>query len=241
VPNSFGIRLRPHGYQLDWGTLRWCQFYDTPPTGCYDAELITLHEFGHVLTLGHIDESTVTDWLDTVMHASPKTRAKQGWNEHAFGRCDVARLQARYEAASPSAPISTCLDLGTDLRLSASGGTTVDYGATLSFSALLEIDSGAEYPALAGDPLSGRIVYLQRRPVGGSSWSDVGQMSPQSANPGRYVRSQAIFSAQEYRAWFSAPGNEGIGGAASGILRISVGDPCVNSAATSRSINSPTC
>ncbi len=96
VPTSFGIRLRPQGYSLDWGTLRWCQFYDSPPSGCFDAELITLHEIGHVLTLGHIDESTVTDWTDTIMHAAPKTKAKTGWNAHDFGRCDAARLQLRY-------------------------------------------------------------------------------------------------------------------------------------------------
>lgn len=241
LPDSFGIRLRPQGYQLDWGTLRWCQFYESPPNGCYDAELITLHEFGHVLTLGHIDETTVTDWLDTIMHAAPKTRAKVGWNEHQFGRCDVARLQVRYEFASPSTLGSTCLDLATGLSLSALPSGSVDYGSTVNFVAALEIDQGAEYAALAGDPLAGRTVWLQRRPIGGSAWTDLSQMTAQSASPGRYGRALAVYGSFEYRASFAAPGNEGLRGSTSGILRIYVGDPCVNTDEASSAINVPTC
>jgi hypothetical protein len=238
-PDSFGIRLRPHGYQLDWGTLRWCQFYDSPPNGCYDAEMITLHEFGHVLTLGHIDEDTVTDWLDTVMHASPKTKAKAGWNAHAYGRCDVARLQLRYEAASPSERISTCLELGTDLSISASPGTTVAYGASVTLSATLRIENTTKADNLAGEGLSGRSVWLQRRAIGGSTWVDVGQMSGQP-EAGRYGRSVNVTAPFDYRVRFTATSNEGLGDATSNTLRISVDDPCVSSS-TNGSINAPTC
>src|SRR5690242_7303707 len=108
IPNSFTMRLRPQGYPLDWGTLRWCQAYDTPPSGCYDAEMIALHEFGHVQTLDHPDDADVTNWTDTVMHWAPKTKAKAGWNQHEFGPCDVARLQIRYEPLTSSTRISTC-------------------------------------------------------------------------------------------------------------------------------------
>ena len=38
---------------LDWGTLKWCQAYASPPNGCYDAETIALDEFGHVEGLNH--------------------------------------------------------------------------------------------------------------------------------------------------------------------------------------------
>ncbi|HYI22328.1 MAG TPA: hypothetical protein VEX62_06790 [Candidatus Limnocylindrales bacterium] len=239
VPSSFGIRLRPQGYPLDWGTLRWCQFYDSPPSGCFDAELITLHEIGHVLTLGHIDESTVTDWNDTIMHAAPKTKAKTGWNAHEFGRCDAARLQLRYGAASPSERISSCLDLGTDLGLSASPGTFIDYGSNLTLSASLRIDADSPADILAGDPLSGRSVWLQRRPVGGSAWTDLVQMSS-SAEAGRYFRTLNVTSPFEYRARFSASSSEGLDDATSSVIRISIDDPCVSSS-DGHSINSPIC
>ncbi len=239
VPTSFGIRLRPQGYALDWGRLRWCQFYDSPPSGCYDAELIMLHEIGHVLTLGHIDESTVTDWTDTIMHAAPKTKAKIGWNAHEFGRCDAARLQLRYGAESPGERISRCLDIGTELGLSASPGTFIDYGSNVTLLASLRIDPYSPAEILAGDPLSGRTVWLQRRPVGGSAWADLVQMSG-SAEAGRYFRTLNVTSPFEYRARFAASSNEGLGDATSGVVRISVDDPCVSSG-DGHSLNSPTC
>lgn len=240
VPTGFGIRLRPHGYALQWGTLRWCQYYDgTPPNGCYDAEMITLHEFGHVLTLGHPNEDTVTDWADTIMHTAPKTKAKAGWNAHEFGRCDVARLQLRYEAASPLARISTCLNIDTSLSLAVSPGTTIDYGSSASVSAVLRMTSASYADSLAGDPLSGRAVWLQRRPIGATSWVDLAQMSA-GTDPGRYVRTLPIYASYEYRARFRAPDNEGLGAATSNILRISVADPCVSSNAID-GINAPTC
>ena len=239
VPNSFGIRLRPQGYQLDWGTLRWCQFYDSPPTGCYDAEMITLHEFGHVLTLGHINEDTVTDWGDTIMHASPKTKAKAGWNAHEYGRCDVARLQLRYGATSATEPISTCLSIDTSLTLAASPSTSVAYGSSVSLTALLRMTSASYADSLAGDPLSGRAVWLQRRAVGATIWTDLAQMSA-TGDAGRYARSLAISATYEYRTRFSGPGSEGLQGSTSDVVRISVADPCVSSGG-SGSVNAPTC
>lgn len=227
VPDTYGIRLRPQGYVLDWGTLRWCQFYQSPPNGCYDAALIALHEFGHVLTLDHADDDLVTDWLDTVMHWAPKTRAKIGWNADEFGRCDVARLQLRYGARSASTPISTCLALPTALGLAATPAGAVDYGSTASLAASLRIDADSPAGALSGDPLSGRTVMLQRRPIGGMSWTDVSAMT-QSDTGGRYVKTLTITAPYEYRARFDAPTAEGLGASTSPVVRISVADPCVN-------------
>src|ERR1700693_4395509 len=47
VPNGFTIWLREQGHVYDWGSLKWCQAYSSPPNGCYDAETITLDELGH--------------------------------------------------------------------------------------------------------------------------------------------------------------------------------------------------
>ncbi len=237
VPHSFSIRLRPQGYQLDWGTLRWCEFYETPPTGCYDAEMITLHEFGHVLTLSHVDESTVTDWADSVMHAAPKTRAKAGWNAHEYGRCDVARLQLRYDTASSTAPISTCLSLGTQLTLGASPGTQVEYGSSFVLTATLRVDPNAAEQVLAGNVLDGRAVRLQRRPVGATGWSDVGSLTGSGA--GKYSKTLSATASYEYRARFDGPGAEGLEESNSGVVRISIADPCVTSAGGT--ITAPTC
>lgn len=220
IPHHFTVRLRPHGYVLDWGTLRWCQFYTNPPNGCYDAEMVTLHEFGHVQTLGHADESEVA-WLDTVMHEAPHSKAKVGWNMHAFGRCDVARLQIRYEALTSTAPYSTCLSLPAALALKAST-TAPTYGGSVTFTAALRVSPDAQYLKLAGDPVSGRRVMLQRRPVGGSTWSNYVEMVPLTDGTGRYTKTLRIIASYEWRARFFKPADEGLAGAHSSAFAVYV-------------------
>ena len=54
VPDSFaGMWFRPHGWQFDWGTLKWCQALAAFANGCYDVENVALDEFGHMELLGH--------------------------------------------------------------------------------------------------------------------------------------------------------------------------------------------
>lgn len=220
VPTSFTMRLRPQGYPLDWGTLRWCQAYDTPPTGCYDAEMIALHEFGHVQTLDHPDDADVTTWTDTVMHWAPKTKAKAGWNQHEFGRCDVARLQIRYEPLTSSTRISTCLDLNTDLSLSASL-SNIASGSAVSLTARLKIVDNAMWPLLASEPLSSRSINVQRRALGSTTWSSFGQMAALDNN-GRYTKTFTPTDTYDYRVIFNSPANEGLEGDTSLVLRVTV-------------------
>ena len=221
IPDWFSIRLRPQGTQLDWGTLRWCQFYDDPPNGCYDAETIMLHEFGHAQTLGHPDEENVDDWLDTVMHATGRSKARVGWNIHAFGRCDVARLQIRYEALTPSTPISTCMELPTDLSLSVSAGSVTTW-SSVAFTAKLKIADDSIYPTLASDPLAGRSVVLQRRAAGTTGWTTVADMADVTDTAGRYVKSLSLTATYEWRAMFASPTDEGLDGSSSSVVQVTV-------------------
>ena len=113
--------LREQGHVFDWGTLKWCQTYDKPPNGCYDAETIALDEFGHVDGLGHHDNrDDDSDYLDAVVQTFSRTKPNAGWNMHTFGRCDTATLQMRYDMTTTSAKYSTCLDLATVLTIAAS-------------------------------------------------------------------------------------------------------------------------
>jgi hypothetical protein len=228
VPNSYNIRLRPQGHVLDWGTLKWCQFYDNWPNGCYDAELITLHEFGHVQTLGHVDESLGEPWLDSIMHAGPRTKAKIGWNEHDFGRCDVARLQIRYRALTPSTPYSTCLSLPTAATLTASS-TSVSAGSGVTFTATLHVSSSADYAKLRGEPISNRAVLLQRRLPGDTSWTTHAQMN-QTATEGRYRLTVTPATTYEWRARFAKQADEGLKASSSAVSKVTVssctGDVC---------------
>ena len=153
APNSFTLRLRPQGWSFDWGTLRWCQFYETAPDGCFDAEMITLHELGHIQSLGHIEETADPgDWLDSVMHGLSRSKPKPGWNAHSFGRCDVAALQTAYQPANSSTSISTCLALRTNATLSAPGSAA--YRSNVKFTATLATADDVSYAKLRGLPLS---------------------------------------------------------------------------------------
>ena len=222
-PNSYSVRIRPQGYALDWGTLRWCQFYADPPGGCYDAEMITLHEFGHVQTLGHPNEADVTNWLDTVMHAAPKGKAGAGWNAHGFGPCDVARLQIRYKALTSYTPYSTCLSLGTQLSLSASA-TSLQSGGYVTFTARLKVACDVPQSNLACEPASGRQVKLQRRPTSGGSWTNVGDMFATGDNSGSYATTIRVTSTYDWRAFFPTPA-EGLASSTSGQVRVTAYGP----------------
>lgn len=236
IPGSFAIRMRPHGTQLDWGTLRWCQFYvGDAPNGCYDLEMTTLHEFGHAQTLDHVVESDIDAYTDSVMHATGlHSKARTGWNQHSFGRCDVARLQIRYEPLTTSTSISTCLDLPTDLALTPGTGS-ITYGSTVVLTAKLKIAADAIYPLLASEPLSGRSVLLQRRTPGSTSWTNVGELAVVTDDTGRYVKTLALTATYEWRAVFSAPSDEGLGGATSNVSKLSVTYSCTPSTGITRS------
>src|SRR4051794_23939823 len=234
APSSFTLRLRPQGWSFDWGNLRWCQFYDSWPDGCFDAEMITLHEFGHVQGLGHIDDApdpgTSAEWLDSVMHGVSRAKPKSGWNAHAFGRCDVASLQAAYQPNTSSTLISTCHDLATTAVVSAA--TSVAYRATVKFTGTLAISGGVSYPALRGFPLSDRGLILQRRLPGATTWTTIGQMA-QTSTDGEYTLGQSLTTTYDWRVQFNAPSNEGLVGDLSPIIRVTVGDctaACPNSA-----------
>ena len=229
-PDSFNIRMRPHGTQLDWGTLRWCEFYPDPPNGCYDLEMTTLHEFGHAQTLSHVDENDIDSYTDSLMHASGlHSKAKNGWNQHFYGRCDVARLQIRYEPLTTNTRISTCLDLRTDLSLNPAS-TNVAAGSSVTLTAKLKIAADEKYPNLAGQPLAGRSVVLQKRLPGDTAWTTVGEMSAVTDDTGKYVKTVTVNTTFDWRASFTAPSDEGLRSENSAITRLSVATSCSTTA-----------
>jgi hypothetical protein len=224
VPDSYKVWFRPHGHSFDWGVLRWCEFFDAPPNGCFDAQTAALHEFGHVQGLGHSDAGPPL----TLMHKTSLAKARLGWDQHDFGSCDVAAMQTRYEALTPATPISSCLSLATSLGFAASR-TSVPAGGSVTFTAQLAIGDAVAYPRLAGDPLAGRTVLLQRRPVGGSSWTAHGQLGA-GTTAGSYRLTVTPADSYEWRVRFANPGGEGLLSASSAIVRVTVtGNSCTTS------------
>jgi hypothetical protein len=215
---SFRIYFRPNGHRFDWGVLRWCEMFDAPPDGCYDAENVMLDELGHVLVLDHhVNYKDDSDYLDAVVQTYSRTKPKKGYNAHVYGRCDVATLQRVYDVPTTSTLYSTCLDLATTLSLSASS-TSVPYQGTVTFTAVLKV--GSNYGRLSGNAMTGRTVVLQRR-AGGSTWTDMATMTPGTG--GTYTSSQLMLSTGDWRAVFRKPSNEGVRASTSGTLTVKVG------------------
>ena len=221
APNGFTMWLREQGHVYDWGTLRWCQSYSAPPAGCYDAETIALDEFGHVEGLGHhgnwADDS---DYGDAAVQTFSRTKPAAGWNVHALGRCDVASLQLQYDVTSWTTKYSTCLDLATVLTMTAAP-TGLMVGDATTLTATLKVATSASYGRLGGNPVSGRIVSLQRRAPGTTAWIAAGTMTAGAA-AGTYLLAQRPGVDTEYRAIFATPAGEGINGSASATVRVYV-------------------
>lgn len=222
VPDHFlGMWFRPHGAVLDWGTLRWCQAQSTPTNGCYDARRVALDEFGHIQMLDHhVNFSDERDYLDAIVQFAGRSKPKEGWDYHVYGRCDIARLQLEYELQSPSSPVSTCLSLSTTLTI----GTTSAYvspGGSTKITGALEIAVSSAAKRMSGDPLSSRSIKVQRREPGGTTWSTVGTMSA-ATGAGNYQLTIKPPSTGDYRLFYEAPTTEGLKDSTSGVVTITV-------------------
>ncbi|HEV8402467.1 MAG TPA: hypothetical protein VGQ31_05480 [Candidatus Limnocylindrales bacterium] len=229
VPTGFTMWLREQGHVFDWGTLKWCQAYSTPPNGCYDAETITLDELGHVEGLDHhVNYSNDSDYDDAVVQTFSRTKPSTGWNRHAFGRCDVATLEVMYDLTASVAKYSTCLSLATVLTLTASpSGILV--GGTSTLTATLKVVDADSYGMLGGNPVSGRSVTLQRRAPGAATWTTVGSMTVASTTAGTYTLPQRLTADTEFRAIFATQTTEGLDGDTSPTVHVYV-STCTGSA-----------
>ena len=229
VPDHFdGMWFRPHGWKFDWGTLLWCQGLASPVNGCYDVENVALDEFGHIEMLGHhVNLADESDFLDSVVQYAARSRAKAGWNEHVFGRCDVARLQLEYDVRSSSDKVSTCLAIATSLSIVA-GATTIRPGNAVRITGNLKVAATTSAKSLSGNPLSNRSITLQRRLPGVTTWSSIGTLSANST-AGSYGLTITPTDTYDYRLVFSSPSNEGLLGSSSTAVRITVSD-CPSSA-----------
>jgi hypothetical protein len=221
APSGFTMWLREQGHVFDWGSLRWCQAYATPPSGCYDAETIALDEFGHVEGLDHhVNHADGSDYDEAVVQTFSRTKPSAGWNRHSFGACDVATLQRQYDMATWTAKYSTCLDLSTKLTLTASASTVLIGGAT-TLTATLRVTDLDAYVRLGNNPVSGRTVTLQKRSPGSSTWTTLGTMSSGSS-AGTYAMNQKVSADSDFRATFKSPSGEGLDGSDSAVIRVSV-------------------
>jgi hypothetical protein len=219
APDWFAVYLRENGHRFDWGTLRWCEAADRP-NGCYDAENITLDELGHVLGLDHhVNLPDDGDYGDAVVQTYSRAKPRAFYNAHVFGRCDIATLQQVYDVPTSSTPYSTCLDVPTQLSMTATR-TSVVAGSVVTFTASL---GSAGTGKLSNNTVSGRTVVLQQRTASG--WADVLAMVPGTAS-GTYSVGLAMRTTSDLRALFRKPASEGLRGSSSAAVTVTVSAAC---------------
>ncbi len=222
--DAWTLRMRPQGYDFRWGELRWCQ--KTNADGCFDAERVALHEFGHVVGLDHPESAGFRlPPSATVMHQVSPSRPHAAWDRHGFGTCDVASLQEQFGTPTMSTLIATCNDVDTRLTLSASAAQ-VAAGGRLVLSATLRVrPDSADYGHISGMRLNGRSVQLKRRPSGSSGAWTTSWMTWAEA-PGLYTITLYPRSTYEYVAVFGSPDNEGLTGDTSNQVTVRVVSGC---------------
>ncbi len=227
APTTFAMWFRANGWNFDWGRLSWCQGPGGFVNGCFDAQNVALDEFGHVEILGHhVNHADQRDYLDAVVQTVSRARPNAGWNAHVYGRCDVARLQLEFDRQTASSLFSTCLAIATATTLSASP-TSIRVGESVRFTATLKTTTSSANGALSGDPIAGRTVTLQRRPLGSTVWTAIATMP--ATIPGSYAVTVSPTATYDWRATFS-PTAEGLVGSSSAVVRVAVsscsGTPC---------------
>lgn len=217
-PGWFGVWYRENGHRYDWGTLRWCEMTGSP-TGCFEAEGVTIHELGHVMILDHhVNLPDNSDASDSVMQTVQPAKAAAGWSARAYARCDVATLQQQYDVAGTTTPYSTCLDVPTTLALTVSS-TWAPYGSTVTFGATL---GSAGTGRLADNLIGSRVVVLQV--LSGSTWVDVTTMP--ATTGGSYATTRSMWASASYRALFRKPASEGLRASTSSSVAVTVSPAC---------------
>ena len=220
MPSYWGVWIRPHGTDLPWGTLRWCQKTGSS-SGCFDVRRVMLHELGHVTGLNHPSASGFTlSSGDSVMQGITPARPAAGASRHTFGRCDVATLQELYDTPDNQTGISTCNDVATSLTLAADR-YSMRRGQAVTLTATLKVATNTAYRQLSANPLNGRALQLKYRRAGSNTAWKATWMRP-LYKQGRYEVTLRPGATWEFKAVFPKPGNEGLRYSRSSVTKVRV-------------------
>lgn len=201
------------GCSANWGRTDWkvwlrsttCWADSGSYSGtCFDVRRVALHEIEHV-TLGVANHDSQGE-LNTIMGSSTPSSPNQGWNTHHIQPCDEAAAQLLYDVASSAGVYAGCFDHvlhhGTSGLVSAATVAATSYWACVNsgvtVSGRLAIATDSAYQALSNNPLTGRTLWFDRRPVGGSWTTDVTSTTATNASGNNWSKTFSSGSATTY-------------------------------------------
>jgi len=174
---GFNIYVRDlYNTASDYSNWSWYDKTSSCPSGrtCWYLRRTFIHEVQHV-TLG-IGGHDGQGESNTVMAATTPWSPNAGWNETHLRRCDEAAEQMAYDLEDMAGPYGDCLDhitnagvsgLKTDMSVAATSYRQCN-GAGVTVSGRLQVRSDVtNYHRLSANPLSGRLVRLDRDGVAG--------------------------------------------------------------------------
>jgi hypothetical protein len=169
---NFNIYVRDLYNSLsDYSNWAWYDKTSSCPSGktCWYLRRTFIHEVQHV-TLGiggHDDQGE----SNTVMAATTPWAPNAGWNQTRIRRCDEAAEQLAYDVADTAGPYGDCFDhlpnagvtgLKTDMSVTATSYRACNTAGVTITGRLQVVADATNYHRLSANPLTGRVVRIDR-------------------------------------------------------------------------------
>lgn len=216
------------------GNWAWYDVSSSCPGGstCFYARRSLIHEAEHVtLGVGNHDGQGETN---TVMGASQPSASTTGWNTTTIRQCDESAAQLLYDVRTSSGPYSGCFDHitghGTTGLISTASVGSSSYGgcsgAGVTATGRLAIKTDANYGLLTNNPLTGRTVFFDRRPVGGTWTPNVTSTTATNVSGNNWTKTFSTSSSitYEFRAHYG--GETGVDASNQPTFTITWSTPC---------------
>ncbi len=173
---NFNIYVRDlYNPESDYSNWAWYDRTGSCPSGrtCWYLRRTFIHEVQHVtIGIANHDEQGESN---TVMAATTPWSPNSGWNETHLRRCDEAAEQLAYDLDDLAGPYGDCFDhianagvsgLKTDMSVTATSYRQCNNVAVPISGRLQVLADAANYHRLNANPLSGRVVRIDRDGVG---------------------------------------------------------------------------
>jgi len=191
-----------------------------PTSACFSVLRVVAHESTHLtLVRAHYDAGADDE---TIMQSTTPTPNGSAafWNRKNFLPCDLAAAQLEYGPADAAGRYADCFSVspgdgakGLNSALTVTSGTTYTrcWNTSATVTGRLALANSAAYEDMRNWPLSGRLVRIDRRPIGTTTWT-TGSASATATGSGgsnwKATLTTASAGSYDYRATFFTGASE---------------------------------